>query len=103
MDAYVTQGKGSTTMSTTSITGQLFFRDAGIKKVSKHLYMVVGILGFPEGLTPPNEHQLVVQGDPFMWPQSYALMVHKDNAVDLTEMAKGLPAGHLLTEPVWRI
>lgn len=83
------------------ITGQLFIRDSNAPAPSKaghKLIMVVGVLAVPKDTFLKGEHQYVVSGT-----DDGLLSILSDGAVDLTEQARGLQIGHLLTRPLWRV
>lgn len=84
------------------ISGQLFFRDTRDSDGSdRKLMMVVGIIAVPKDSSLKGEHKYTVAGDDDTFGGKPGLVIHPDSE-DLTELAKGMAAGSLLTQPIWR-
>lgn len=75
------------------MTGQLFLRDTGIKKVGKNVYMIFGVVGLDEieVNNMSNENQYTIKN------------LELINPIDMKEFAKGYTADGLLTQPIWRV
>jgi hypothetical protein len=82
------------------VTGQIFFRDAGMSaptKDGRKLMMVVGVIAVPSDFVLKPEHQYEISEN-----KEGQLNCWVDSEIDLTEVARAQSASGLLKLPIWR-
>jgi len=79
-------------------TGQLFFRESGRAPDGRKLYAVIGVMAMPEDCPWKGEHQVPA----FVVEDGKVMGLGIGEETDLTDLAKGMNAGSLLTQPIWR-
>lgn len=82
------------------ISGQLFFRDMGEAADGRRLYLIVGLVAFPESVPIKDEHQYTVMGAhypgylSFTMPEAYAVY---------PGVKSGATPDDLVTSPIWQV
>ncbi len=82
-----------------NITGQIVFREAGNhhQLEDRRLMMFTGIIAVPKVCIYKGEHQYVLIGN----DEGQQLTVYPQ-AIDRTELFRGMELGNMVTEPIWK-
>jgi hypothetical protein len=87
-------------------SGMLFVREASIRNAppavdGRRLVMVAGVLALPADADLPGEHQFVVSGT--VDEEGLHVTVHRDGAIDQTDVTLGRTIDGVLLYPIWRV